>query len=142
MTNPRDSATGLLHGLVSRGVVRLVDDSRRLQELQVETGAGDVEDRVERFGQYGLTSAPRPGAEALVVHVGASPDHPVALAVEDRSQRPTGLSPGEVMLYNDRGARVHLKDDGAIELTAGSSSIRIEDGRITFIAAAIDFEEA
>lgn len=110
--------------MVSRAVVKLVRDGLKLQGLQVTLLADEVRDDVERFQQYGLTSHPHPGAEALVVCVAGSRDHAVVVAVDDRRYRLQGLQQGEVALYTDEGDRVLLKRGGVIELTA-ATKVRI-----------------
>lgn len=131
--------------MVSRAVVRLVDDTPKAQELQVEALAGEVFGRVERFQNYGLTSHPPAQAEAIVVCIGSNRDHPVAIAVEARATRPRNLQAGEVCLYDDLGSRVTLKRGGLLEvegateivLQAGGSSITINAAGITLKGAAI-----
>lgn len=110
--------------MVGRAVVSLVKDGLKLQGLQVTLLADEVRDEVERFQQYGFTSHPHPGAEALVVCVAGNRDHAVVVAVDDRRFRLKGLQQGEVALYTDQGDKVVLKRDGVIELTA-STKVRI-----------------
>lgn len=125
-----------------RAVIRLVDDAPRAQELQIEAFKGQLTDGVERFQEYGLSTVPPAGSEAIVIALGGARDHAVVVATESREHRPRGLAPGEVQLYAKWGQRVHLRADGSIELGAGSSSIRIADGEITLTAAAITMVEA
>lgn len=106
--------------LVSRAVVRGVADGLKMQELQLDLLADEVRDGVERFQQYGFTSHPLSGAEAVVVAVGGSRDHLVALAVDDRRYRPIDLAPGEVALYNNTGTRIVLRQGGVVEITAAT----------------------
>lgn len=110
--------------MVGRAVVSLVKDGLKLQGLQVTLLADEVRDEVERFQQYGFTSHPHPGAEALVVCVAGNRDHAVVVAVDDRRFRLKSLQQGEVALYTDQGDKVVLKRDGVIELTA-STKVRI-----------------
>lgn len=109
--------------LVSRGVVRGVTDASRLQTVQLDLLADEARDNVERFQQYGVTSHPHPGAEAIVVAVGGSRDHLVAIAVDDRRYRPSGLQPGEVCIYDDLGSRITLKRGGVVEIVAQSVKV-------------------
>ncbi len=103
--------------MVARAVVELVDDSKKMQSLQISIRADEERADVERFQQYGITSVPKAGAEALVLMVGGSTDHPVVIAVDDRRYRPKGLQEGEVALYTLADAvRVLCKADGKIEL--------------------------
>lgn len=110
---------GRVRGMVARAILRLVDDARAAQEVQIELLEGESQDAVERFQNYGLTSVPHPGAEALVVFAGGLRSHGVVLAVEDRRYRLRGLEAGEVALYDDLGNVVKLGRD-AIVVTAVS----------------------
>jgi phage baseplate assembly protein V len=97
--------------MVGRAVVRLVDDSARLQLLQVAALEGETRDNVERLQEYGFTSHPLAGAEACMVSVGGNRSHGLIIAVDDRRYRLTGLASGEVAIYDDQGQVVHLKRD-------------------------------
>lgn len=141
--------------LIVRGVVRLVDDSKRFQVLQTELLALETRDGVERWQAYGLSSRPHPDAEVLVLFPGGSRSHAIAVAVDDRRHRPTGLAAGEVVVYTDEGTAVALRRGQLLELagdrieggaathvllSSGTSSIRIEPGRIVLTADQIDLE--
>jgi phage baseplate assembly protein V len=104
--------TARLQMMVSRAVVRLVEDAGGLQTLQVAAVAGEVLDGVERFGEYGLASRPHPGAEALVVCVGGLRSHGIVVSVGDRRFRLKGLETGEVALHDDQGQVVKLARAG------------------------------
>ncbi len=106
--------------MVSRAVVLLVNDGLKLQGLQVSLLADEVRDDVEHFQNYGFTSHPHPGAEAIAVSVQGSRDHVVVLAVEDRRYRLKGLQAGEVALYTDEGDQVVLRRGGIIEVKAAT----------------------
>ena len=99
--------------LIVRAVVSRVDDALAGQGLQVralENEALEVEHRLP----YGFTAVPLPpdvdarGAEAVVLFLGGSRSHGLAIAVSDRRHRLTGLTDGEVAIYDDLGQRVHL----------------------------------
>ena len=110
--------------LARRAVVKLVYDDVKMQELQLALFAGEVRDGVERWEDYGLTSHPIPGAEALVLALGGSTDHCAVVKVGDRRYRLVNLAEGEVALYDDQGQVIHLKRNkhihiyGAEKLTA------------------------
>lgn len=108
--------------MVARGVIELVDDSLKLQAVQLTTHADDVDDGIERFQQYGFTSHPEPGAEAVVLAVGGSCGHRVVTNVDDRRYRPKDLEEGEVALYNRDGILVCLDKDGILNLAAKAAS--------------------
>jgi phage gp45-like len=103
--------------LVARAVVKLADDGKALQELQLSVLAGEVRDGVERFQNYGFTSVPKDGAEAIVIAVGGRREHLLAIAVDDRRYRESDLESGEVAIYNHTGAKIVMKANGDIEAT-------------------------
>lgn len=105
---------------ISRCVVKLVDDSLKMQRVQVTLLAGEALDSVERMQEYGHTSVPHPGAEGLAVAVGGTQNHVVIIKCEDRRYRLTGLADGEVAMYDDLGTKIVLKRGGVIEATAAT----------------------
>lgn len=101
--------------MVARGVVKLVDDARKMQSLQVSVQADVVRDKVERFQEYGFTSVPLKDAEAILLAVGGNTAHLVCVAVDDRRYRPTtGLAPGDVGMYR-------LNEGFLVKLLAGQN---------------------
>lgn len=105
--------------LVSRGVLKLVDDSLKLQGVQVALLGGEPA-WAERFQEYGFTCHPHPGAEAVVASVGGARAHLVVLSVDDRRYRPKNLQAGEVCLYTDEGDEIRFKRGKIIAVKAGS----------------------
>lgn len=110
-----------INNLVGRAVVRMVDDNAKMQALQIEVLKGEVRDLVQRFQNYGFTSNPPVGAEALAVFIGGDRSHPIVVAVDDRRFRKKGLATGEVAVYTRFGDSILLKTDGTIEITASST---------------------
>jgi phage baseplate assembly protein V len=107
--------------MIGRGVVKLINDGLKLQHVQISLLAEEVHDDVERFQNYGFTSVPFPGAEALVVAVGGDRGHSIVVAVDDRRYRLQGLEQGEVALYTDEGDQIVLRRGGQIEIRGGTS---------------------
>lgn len=105
--------------MVSRAILKLVDDAKQLQELQVSMLDGEARNIVERFQDYGFTSVPFAEAEAIALAVGGSRSHMVVLAVDDRRYRKRDMEEGEVALYTDEGDYIILKRDRIIEVKAG-----------------------
>lgn len=103
--------------LVARAAVSLADDSAKLQLVQLAVLDGETRDGCERFQEYGFTSVPEEGAEAVVLFPGGRRDHGLVVAVDDRRHRPTGLAAGEVAVYNRHGLILLLKS-GRAALTA------------------------
>jgi len=100
--------------MIGRAVVKLIDDAYGVQQLQLVGLEGEVLDRVERFQEYGFTSHPHPGAEAVLAAVGGDRAHCLVIGVEDRRYRLRGLAGGEAALYDDQGQVVHLTRNGIV----------------------------
>jgi phage baseplate assembly protein V len=107
-----------INSILSRAVVSRVDDSSELQELQLDILAGETRSGLERFQNYGFSSVPLSGSEAVALFVGGHRDHGLVVAVDDRRYRPTGLEAGEVAVYHHGGAQILLKNDGSVEINA------------------------
>lgn len=120
--------------MLGRGVVRRIDDARQAQELQLDLLSDESQDAVERLQNYGFTAHPHPGAEALVACVGGLRSHAVAIVVEDRRYRLTGLQQGEVALFDDLGNVVKLGRE-AIEIVAVSKVTVIAPDGVEITAA-------
>lgn len=106
--------------MVARAVVQLVNEATKLQEVQLAIQDEEVRDECERMQQYGFSSKPLPGAEAVVIFVGGNRDHPLVTNVDDRRYRPKFLQDGEVVVYNHTGDYVHIKANGNIEVVAAT----------------------
>jgi phage baseplate assembly protein V len=109
--------------LVARAVVTLVNDTAKMQTLQLGLLADEALDAAEHWQPYGVTYKPHAGAEALVLAVGGHRAHSVVIACADRRYRLTGLEDGEVALYSDEGDKVHLKRGRVIEVVTETLNI-------------------
>lgn len=101
-------------------------DASRLQRLQVIAFGDETLEGRDRMGEYGLASMPFRGAEAIVLAIGGSQDHGVAVAVDDRRHRPTDLADGEVALYTDEGSAVVLRRSRLLELLATTLDAQVD----------------
>lgn len=119
---------------VGRAVLRAIDDSASRQTAQIEALKGEVRDAVERMQEYGFTSVPLAGADAAVVFVAGNREQGIIIATEDRRYRLTGLTGGEVAIYDDQGQKVHLTrtgivvDGGGLPVTIQNAPTVIMDG--------------
>ena len=109
--------------LIGRGIVSLTDDSKGVQRLQMTLLAGETRDKVERLQDYGFTSRPLSGSEAVVLFPNGSREYGLVIAVEDRRYRMKSLEEGEVAIYTDEGDAIHLKRGGTIEITAAAKVV-------------------
>lgn len=104
--------------IVSRAILTAdADDSQGCQRLDLALLADEERASVARVQQYGLSTRPPAGAEAVCLSAGGVREHMVAVAVDTTDSRPTGLKPGEVALWmKQHGVRVLLLDDGHVDL--------------------------
>lgn len=116
---------------IGRAVVKLINDSTKIQELQLQLLSDEVRARVEHFQEYGFTSVPMEGAEAIVLFVGGDRSHGVAVKVDDRRYRKKGLQPGEVCMYTKNNDYVLIKAGGIVEVKA-SAELKVDAPLATF----------
>ena len=102
--------------MVARATVRIANDGKKLQLLQIDGFEGGPVDDAMHFQSYGFSSVPLDGAEAVVIFPGGDREHPLVVSVADRRHRPTGGQPGEVSVYNNTGAKITITKDGDIEV--------------------------
>lgn len=127
----RPLATRVANSL-ARGVVHLVDDSKKMQRVQLGVLADeDVEGDTgaEHFQPYGFTSVPLPkdssGApEPVVAFPNGDRGHPLVVVIADRRYRPTSSPAGEVVLYTDEGDTIRLGRSHVITI-ATSGTIKL-----------------
>lgn len=96
--------------MASRAVVNLIKDTDSRQTLQVEILEGELRDGVERAQNYGFTSHPLAGCDAVIVCGGGSREQAIAVVVDDRRYR-IQLQAGEVAMYDDLGNCVKFLRD-------------------------------
>ncbi len=123
--------------MVSRAVLSGIDDSTRMQLLQVGLLSEETRDGIERFQNYGFTSNPLTGAEAVVVFVGGRRDHGLAIAVDDRRYRLRNLESGEVAVYTDQGDSIVIRRGGTIEVT-GATAVVLDAPSVELAQPAVD----
>lgn len=113
--------------MLGRGVVSSVNDGLKAQNVQLQTLGEDSPDEVERLMNYGQISVPLPGAEAITGNIGAQSDSVVALIVDDRRYRPTGLVGGDTGVYHFEGHRIRLTKDGRCIITCKTLEIHADE---------------
>ena len=107
----------------SRGVVKKVNDNKKMQEMQVSILKDELYSDIERFQDYGFTSVPQKDAETLHLSLGGNRDHTVIIKADDRRYRLTNLQNGEVALYTDEGDKIHFQRGKIIEIFSGNKLV-------------------
>ncbi|MCF7502710.1 phage baseplate assembly protein V [Vibrio sp. L3-7] len=106
-----------INGAITRAVVSGVVEGLQRQNLQLKMHADESVDDIERFQNYGCSSFPPVGSEAILAAIGGNLGNLVAVAVEDKKYRPKGES-GDVFLYHLEGHKIRLTKDGKMVVTA------------------------
>lgn len=119
---------GRIRAMVGRAILRLVDDARQVQEVQLDLLEGESQDAVERFQNYGFAAHPHPGAEVLALSPAGLRSHLIAIVVEDRRYRLKNLAQGEVALFDDLGNVIKLGRDRIVIVAASAAEITAPGG--------------
>lgn len=119
-----------LRSMANRAQVTGVVENLQRQNLQLQVENEESGDDIERFQNYGITSYPPVGSEAVVVALRGCLADRVAVAVEKKDLRPKG-EPNDVIVYHAEGHQIRLTSNGKIIVTAtdvifnASNSFRI-----------------
>ena len=125
-----------VNGMIRRGVVRRVNDTRLMQVLQLSLLEGEVADDVEHLQPFGLSFVPPLQSEVVALSVGGNADHVFALGASSREHRPTGAEEGEGGLYTLTGWKVFCDAEGNVFIGAD------EEGGATHKVAMADAVES
>lgn len=118
--------------MVGRALLTAINDSKDIQQVQLSALAGESMDKVERFQEFGFSSNPPKGSEAIFVSLGGNRENMVIIATEHRTLRFKDLASGEMAIYTDDGTFFHLKKNGQVLLkTATKVTVDAPDTEFT-----------
>jgi phage baseplate assembly protein V len=100
--------------LMARGAIALVDDTKSVQTLQVRLNALELIPDVPRYAEYGFTSNPPDGTQALIAFKNGDRNDGFVIATSNAKYRMTGLASGEVAIHDSRGQSVYLTASGIV----------------------------
>ncbi|MEF1256008.1 phage baseplate assembly protein V [Vibrio sp. M260112] len=113
-------------GMVTRALVSGIVEDLQRQNVQVQIHSDESADNIERFQNYGMSSVPPTGSEAILAALGGNLGNLVALAVEDKKVRPKGEI-GDVFLYHLEGHQIKLTKDGKVVITATDVTLELSN---------------
>lgn len=105
--------------MIGRGRITTSNDSGNVQLLQVQLGQDEIRDNTPRLAEYGFTSMPPNGSDALVVFIGGERSNGAIVATGHQASRMKNLKTGEVAIFDDQGQSVYLTRSGIIIEGAG-----------------------
>ena len=116
-------------------MVVALSDSGQAQTVDVETHEGVIRTGVEVLTPFGFASRPPPGpgAAVLLLAVGGDQGDLVALPVACPSVRFGDQQPGETVLHDADGNRLHFRNGGLVEIHA-ATKLRVVAARVEIVA--------
>lgn len=122
--------------------VKSTDDATPLQQMKVQTLGRALYDKVEVYAQFGFTSRPPDGLDAVIAERNGKY---VVIAVGDRKFRIRNLESGDTVIYDMRGQTITLNKTGirvadvfSNTITMDTSGVKIDDKNDNHIAMAAD----
>lgn len=142
-TNQSSDNGGVLQRMMRRiqlatswGRVTFSDDSKTAQLLQVKLNDSETRDGTPRIAEFGFTSRPPSGSDALVVFLGGDRTKGVVVATAHQASRPTQLREGESMVYDLWGKSIYLTQSGGIIVDAKDTPVTVNNATTVTINAA------
>ena len=106
--------------LTGKAVIMKVDDTQDIQQVQVSALAEETLDKIARVQNFGFSSNPPIGSEAIIVALGGMRENVVVITADNRAVRIKNLASGESAVYTDDGTIIHLKKGGLIDVKAAT----------------------
>lgn len=125
--------------LVGRGRVSApVNDGGSVQMLQAQINPLETIDNLRRIAEFGFTSVPPEGSDVAIVFVGGDRSSGLVIGTNHQGSRPTGLNPGETMIFTQDGKQIYLTAGGGIVVKANGQPVQVEGATTVTITAATE----
>lgn len=109
-----------------RGVLNLVKSTPNIQLVQVSGLADETLQDAELIQQFGYTSVPPSGTQAVILPLGGKTSHAIVIATENGAFRVKGLNDGEVAIYDSSGSTITLKNGRLVEIDCDTLKINCQ----------------
>lgn len=134
MTGALEAMAARLRMIVGRGRIQTGIDGGNVQEQQVQLAGVETGDNRPRVAEFGFTSMPPPGTDAVVVFLGGDRSAGVIVATNHQESRPRNLKAGETAIYSLDGKIVYLSATG-IRIDAKGQSVDISNASVVTVDA-------
>jgi phage baseplate assembly protein V len=114
-----EETEGRTRGTVRRFKPRTISDDGETQRASGMVMHGEHRADVEVLQPFGMGSVPPPGSLMVVLAVGGDQGDLVGLPVATPGKRMGKMKPGESALYGHGGQRMHMQEDGSIDIQSG-----------------------
>ncbi|VVE13073.1 phage baseplate assembly protein V [Pandoraea capi] len=112
---------------IARALVAVVRDSGGIQIMQMKLSASEVRDGLPRFAEFGFSSNPPVGSDAVVAFLGGDRSKGIVIGTCHQPSRPQNLSPGETILHSQDGKSVYLTATDGIVVEAKGQPVVVND---------------
>ena len=132
-----DNLSSRIMNMASRGTTVEDDNSKGIQQAKIRGQHGEEIPKVQRWEQFGLTSRPPAGSDALILSINGTRDSAQMVAVSSPDSRLTDGAEGSTTLYDAAGNKVYLDNGGNIviegsgTITIKAADVAIESGTLT-----------
>ncbi len=116
--------------ILGKSLITAINDDRGFQQLQLSILKDELIDKIDRYQNYGFTSHPKPGSQAIGLFNGGRRNNGIVICVDDRRYRLKGLKEGEVAIYTDEGDSIILKRENTIEVKTKNFKVNTETSEI------------
>ena len=120
--------------MIRRALIDLVNDDHAVQVLQLKVYRDELRQGVERLQEYGFSSVPLPGGQAVLAAVDGEAGHCLVIGTDDRRHRPRKLKPGDVMLYTSRNRVGEEDSEHHVYFEAATRTVRVRADKIRLSA--------
>ena len=134
MDNPLNGVASRILSLIGVAKILSVKEGAT-QRLQVDhgphgpDGSHGLRDNLVGVAPFGLASSPPLEAYAVTAYLGGDRSNGVAFAHHHAPSRPTDLQRGDACLYDNRGRRIWLSEDGIV-VNGAAGSVTITNATI------------
>jgi phage baseplate assembly protein V len=109
---------------LGRGRLTRVDDGGAVQLVQMQLSQSETRDKTPRVAEYGFSSNPPDGTDAVAVFLGGDRTNGVVIACGHQQYRMRGLASGEVCVSDNKGQSVYLSASGIV-VNGGGNPVTI-----------------
>jgi len=120
--------------LLGIGRVTSMTDTGVTQMIQYQTPM-EVRDNTVRLAEFGFSSGLPAGTDVIIGFLGGDRSNAVIIASNHQSYRPTGLNPGETLLYSQWGQTIKLMQSGIV-INANNQPVTVNNATTVIINAA------
>lgn len=124
-----------IQAAIGRGRITTVNDDGGAQLIQARLGPLEVRDATPRLAEFGFSSRPPVGADAILVFIGGDRSNGVVIATGHQASRPTGLEEGETIVYDLFGKFIRFTVADGIVVEANGSPVTVNGATTVTINA-------